>query len=116
LCQQELNSGFYSCQNSQYQKRKKEQRIYDFGIKFIMVWLSIWFCSFIDISQMTDSDLNSEVSLSSLLSSIASDGLSFMYTSESNYSSDQTSGNEEGRDSGYVVCEESSDEYDYLLG
>ncbi|KAJ6938786.1 F-box protein SKIP17-like [Populus alba x Populus x berolinensis] len=72
--------------------------------------------SFIDISQMSDSDLNSEVSLSSLLSSFASDGSSFMYTSESNYSSDQTSGNEDGRDSGYVVCEESSDEYDYLLG
>jgi F-box/leucine-rich repeat protein 2/20 len=45
---------------------------------------------------MTDSDLTSEVSLSSQLSSRASDGLSFMCTSEINYSSDQTSGNEEG--------------------
>ncbi|CAK7346578.1 unnamed protein product [Dovyalis caffra] len=72
--------------------------------------------SFIDIEQMTDSDLNSVISLSSQSSSHASDGLSFMCTSESNYSSDQTSGNEEGRDSGYVVCEESSDEFDYLLG
>ncbi|XP_061973087.1 F-box protein SKIP17-like isoform X2 [Populus nigra] len=52
--------------------------------------------SFVDLGQMTDSDLTSEVSLSSQLSSRASDGLSFMCTSEINYSSDQTSGNEEG--------------------
>ncbi|KAG6776339.1 hypothetical protein POTOM_019845 [Populus tomentosa] len=52
--------------------------------------------SFADLGQMTDSDLTSEVSLSSQLSSRASDGLSFMCTSEINYSSDQTSGNEEG--------------------
>ncbi|KAH8509258.1 hypothetical protein H0E87_011139 [Populus deltoides] len=52
--------------------------------------------SFVDLGQMTDSDLTSEVSLSSQLSSRTSDGLSFMCTSEINYSSDQTSGNEEG--------------------
>ncbi|KAF9682891.1 hypothetical protein SADUNF_Sadunf05G0155100 [Salix dunnii] len=69
--------------------------------------------SFVDVGQMTDSDISS---LSSQLSSRASDGMSFMCTSESNYSSDQTSGNEEGRGSAYVVCEESSDEFDYLLG
>ncbi|KAG5246216.1 F-box protein [Salix suchowensis] len=69
--------------------------------------------SFVDVGQMTDSDISSQ---SSQLSSRASDGMSFMCTSESNYSSDHTSGNEEGRGSGYVVCEESSEEFDYLLG
>ena len=81
------------------------------GIKFLGCQSD--FCSFVDVGQMTDSDISS---LSSQLSSRASDGMSFMCTSESNYSSDQTSGNEEGRGSGYVVCEESSDEFDYLLG
>ncbi|KDP21452.1 hypothetical protein JCGZ_21923 [Jatropha curcas] len=68
--------------------------------------------SFIDVEQMIDSELNSEVSLPSQLSSDAS---LFMSTSESSYNSDQSSGNEESRDSGYVVYEESSDEVDFLV-
>jgi F-box/leucine-rich repeat protein 2/20 len=48
---------------------------------------------------MTDSDLTSEVSLSSQLSSRASDGLSFMCTSEINYSRVMR----RGKGSGYVV-------------
>lgn len=68
--------------------------------------------SFIDVEQMIDSELNSEVSLPLQLSSHTSDGSLFMSTSESSYNSDQSSGNEE---SGYVVYEESSDEVDFLV-
>ncbi|XP_050237309.1 F-box protein SKIP17-like isoform X2 [Mercurialis annua] len=60
------------------------------------------------------SELNSEVSLPSQLSSHTSDGSLFMSTSESSYNSDQSSGNEESRDSGYAFLEESSDEVDFL--
>ncbi|KAJ9171971.1 hypothetical protein P3X46_015264 [Hevea brasiliensis] len=68
--------------------------------------------SFIDIEQMIDSELNSEVSLPSQLSSPTSDGSSFMSTSESSYNSDQSSGNEESRENRY---EESSDEVYFLV-
>ncbi|XP_044503784.1 F-box protein SKIP17-like isoform X2 [Mangifera indica] len=60
------------------------------------------------------SEFNSEVSLSSQLSSHMSDISLLMSSSESSYSSDQGSGNEEGQDSGYIIFEESSDEVDFL--
>ena len=66
---------------------------------------------------MIDSEFNSEISLPSQLtelSSHASDGSLLMSSSESSYSSDQGSGNEEGQDSGYIIFEESSDEVDFL--
>lgn len=81
---------------------------------FYFVWNSS-LCSFSDIEQIMDSDLNSDVSLPSQLSSHSSDGSLFMSTSESSYNSDQSSGNNESRDSGYAVYEESSDEVDFLL-
>ncbi|XP_038682422.1 F-box protein SKIP17-like isoform X2 [Tripterygium wilfordii] len=68
--------------------------------------------SFIDL----DSDLNSEISLPSQLSSHTSDGSSFTSSSDSSYSSDRSSGNDENRDSGFVILEESSDEVDFLPG
>ncbi|KAJ8899460.1 hypothetical protein K2173_018434 [Erythroxylum novogranatense] len=71
--------------------------------------------SFVEIEQMIDSDLSSDLSLPSQLSIHTSDGSFFMSTSESNYNSDQSSGNEEGQDSTYVVHEESSDEVDFLV-
>ncbi|XP_021898059.1 F-box protein At4g02760-like [Carica papaya] len=72
--------------------------------------------SYIDIEQMMDSDLISgEVSLPSQTSSQMSDGSFIMSSSESSYNSDQSSGNEEGQDSGFVVYEESSDEVDFLV-
>ncbi|WCJ21543.1 F-box/RNI-like superfamily protein [Euphorbia peplus] len=71
--------------------------------------------SFIDIEQMMDSELNSELSLPSQLSSHSSDGSLFMSTSESSYNSDQSSGNEESRGSGYTVYEESSDDVDFVV-
>ena len=74
-----------------------------------------WLCSFIDIDQMIDSDINSEVSLPSQLSSHTSDGSLLMSSSESSYNSDQGSGNEEYQDSGFVIYEESSDEVDFLV-
>ncbi|XP_022771116.1 F-box protein At4g02760-like isoform X2 [Durio zibethinus] len=70
---------------------------------------------FIDIDHMIDSDINSEVSLPSQLSSHTSDGSLLMSSSESSYNSDQGSGNEEYQDSGYVIYEESSDEVDFLV-
>ncbi|KAK3193770.1 hypothetical protein Dsin_025080 [Dipteronia sinensis] len=70
--------------------------------------------SFIDIDQMVDSELYSEISIPSQLSSHASDGSLLMSSSESSYNSDQGSGNEEGQDSGYIILEESSDEVDFL--
>ncbi|KAJ4845580.1 hypothetical protein Tsubulata_019474 [Turnera subulata] len=71
--------------------------------------------SFIEIDQIIDSEPNSEISLpAQFFRQIISDG-SFMSTSDSSYSSDQSSGNEESQDSGYVVFEESSDEVDFLV-
>ncbi|XWS46833.1 hypothetical protein CRYUN_Cryun14cG0102200 [Craigia yunnanensis] len=70
---------------------------------------------FIDIGHMIDSDINSEVSLPSQLSSHTSDGSLLMSSPESSYNSDQGSGNEEYQDSGFVIYEESSDEVDFLV-
>ncbi|KAJ7972783.1 F-box family protein [Quillaja saponaria] len=70
--------------------------------------------SYIEIDQMFDAELNSEISLPSQLSSHTSDGSMFMSTSDSSYNSDQGSGNEDGRDDSYVIYEESSDEVDFL--
>ncbi|OMP05055.1 hypothetical protein COLO4_09077 [Corchorus olitorius] len=55
--------------------------------------------SFIDLDQMIDSDVNSEVSMPSQLSSHTSDGSLLMSSSESSYNSDQGSGNEEYQES-----------------
>ncbi|OMO77694.1 hypothetical protein CCACVL1_14886 [Corchorus capsularis] len=71
--------------------------------------------SFIDLDQMIDSDVNSEVSMPSQLSSHTSDGSLLMSSSESSYNSDQGSGNEEYQESGFVIYEESSDEVDFLV-
>lgn len=70
--------------------------------------------SFIDIERMADSDINSEISLSSQLSSHTSDGPMLMSSSESSYNSDPGSGNEEFRDPAFIIYEESSDEVDFL--
>lgn len=69
--------------------------------------------SIIEIEQMIDI-LNSDASLSSQLSSHSSDSSVSMSSSESSYNSDQGSGNEDGRETGYVIYEESSDEVDIL--
>ncbi|MED6210341.1 hypothetical protein PIB30_063245 [Stylosanthes scabra] len=61
-----------------------------------------------------DTDMNSEISLPSQLSSHTSDRSIFLSTSESSYNSDQGSGNEDGQDASYVIYEESSDEIDFL--
>ncbi|GKU86575.1 hypothetical protein SLEP1_g1087 [Rubroshorea leprosula] len=71
--------------------------------------------SFVDIEHMFDSDINSEVSLPSQLSSHTSDGSLLMSSSESSYNSDQGSGSEEFQDPGFVIYEESSDEVDFLV-
>ncbi|GLT52755.1 hypothetical protein SLA2020_260770 [Shorea laevis] len=71
--------------------------------------------SFVDIEHMLDSDINSEVSLPSQLSSHTSDGSLLMSSSESSYNSDQGSGSEEFQDPGFVIYEESSDEVDFLV-
>ncbi|CAI8614226.1 unnamed protein product [Vicia faba] len=55
-----------------------------------------------------DTDMNSDISLLSQLSSPLSDGSIFMSTSEGSYNSDHGSGNEEGQDA--VIYGESSDE------
>ncbi|KAG8477719.1 hypothetical protein CXB51_027560 [Gossypium anomalum] len=70
---------------------------------------------YIDIDHMFDSDVNSEISLPSQLSSHTSDGSLLMSSSESSYNSDQGSGNEEYQVSGFVIYEESSDEVDFLV-
>lgn len=62
---------------------------------------------------MLESEINSDVSLPSQLSSHTSDSM-FISSSESSYNSDQGSGNEDGRDASYVIYEESSDEVDFL--
>lgn len=64
---------------------------------------------------MLDSGQDSEISLPSQFSSHTSDASIFMSSSESSYNSDQGSGNEDGRDAGYVIYEESSDEVDFLM-
>ncbi|KAF5455024.1 hypothetical protein F2P56_024643 [Juglans regia] len=71
--------------------------------------------SYIDIDQMLDSGQDSEISLPSQFSSHTSDASIFMSSSESSYNSDQGSGNEDARDAGYVIYEESSDEVDFLM-
>lgn len=64
---------------------------------------------------MIESDVNTDISLPSQMSSHTSDGSLFMSSSESSYNSDQGSGNEYGRDSqSYIIYEESSDEVDFL--
>ncbi|TYG45021.1 hypothetical protein ES288_D11G141900v1 [Gossypium darwinii] len=70
---------------------------------------------YIDIDHMFDSEVNSEISLPSQLSSHTSDGSLLMSSSESSYNSDQGSGNEEYQVSGFVIYEESSDEVDFLV-
>ncbi|GMP99770.1 hypothetical protein CsSME_00047119 [Camellia sinensis var. sinensis] len=62
---------------------------------------------------MSGDDPHSDFSLPSQMSSHTSDGTSlFLSSSESSYNSDQSSGNEDGRDAGYLIYEESSDEVD----
>lgn len=70
--------------------------------------------SFVEVEQMTCSDLNSDTSLPLQLSSHTSDGSLFLSTSDSSYNSDQGSGNEDSQESSFVMYEESSDEVDFL--
>lgn len=71
--------------------------------------------SFFQPEPMIESDVNTDISLPSQMSSHTSDGSLFMSSSESSYNSDQGSGNEYGRDSqSYIIYEESSDEVDFL--
>uniref|UniRef100_A0A2P2KCG8 F-box domain-containing protein n=4 Tax=Rhizophora mucronata TaxID=61149 RepID=A0A2P2KCG8_RHIMU len=72
--------------------------------------------SFVEIEQMVDSDLGSDIGWHPplIIHSSSSSDDSFFISSESSYTSDQSSGNEEGQDSGYVVHEESADEVDFL--
>ncbi|KAL7226623.1 hypothetical protein ACSBR1_021674 [Camellia fascicularis] len=71
------------------------------------------FCSFDVIQHMSGDDPHSDFSLPSQMSSHTSDGTSlFLSSSESSYNSDQSSGNEDGRDASYLIYEESSDEVD----
>ncbi|KAL6968315.1 hypothetical protein U1Q18_034119 [Sarracenia purpurea var. burkii] len=70
--------------------------------------------SFIEAEQMTGSDPCSDFGSPSQTSSHTSDGTLFMSSSESSYNSDQGSGNEDGRDSNFIIYEESSDEVDFL--
>lgn len=82
----------------------------------IIVWDPEWFCSYADIDQMFDSEPYSDISLpsASQMSSPSSDGSMFVSFSESSYNSDHGSGNEDARDAGYVIYDESSDEVDYV--
>ncbi|KAH0978397.1 hypothetical protein GBA52_028116 [Prunus armeniaca] len=72
--------------------------------------------SYADIDQMFDSEPYSDISLpsASQMSSPSSDGSMFVSFSESSYNSDHGSGNEDARDAGYVIYDESSDEVDYV--
>ncbi|PIN18252.1 F-box protein containing LRR [Handroanthus impetiginosus] len=63
---------------------------------------------------MTSSDVNSDTNSPSLTSGHTSDGFMFSSLSESSYSSDQSSGNEDNPSSSHPIHEESSDELDYL--
>ncbi|RWR72655.1 F-box family protein [Cinnamomum micranthum f. kanehirae] len=71
--------------------------------------------SFPEIEHVTDSEVNSDGSLHLQLSSQTSDGSSFMNSSDSSYTSDQGSGNEDGCNVNYTMFEESSDELDFLV-
>ncbi|KAL2238864.1 UNVERIFIED_CONTAM: hypothetical protein Sindi_1078100 [Sesamum indicum] len=62
---------------------------------------------------MTSSDLNSDTNSPSLSSSRTSDEYVLASPSDSSYSSDQSSGNEDSPSSGYPIHEESSDEACY---
>lgn len=73
------------------------------------------YCSFPEIEHVTDSEVNSDGSLHMQLSSPSTDGSSFMNSSDSSYTSDQGSGNEDGRNVNYTMYEESSDEIDFLI-
>lgn len=66
------------------------------------------------MEQLTDSDLNNEVSIPSKLDSHTS-GSSHVLLTESSYNSDQGSANEDSQESNYKLYEESSDEQDYLV-
>ncbi|XP_054813226.1 F-box protein At4g02760-like isoform X1 [Prosopis cineraria] len=59
-------------------------------------------------------ELNGDMSFPLQLSSHTSDEINCLSTSESSYNSDQGSGNEDGQEASYVICEESSDETDFL--
>ncbi|KAL0389497.1 UNVERIFIED_CONTAM: F-box protein [Sesamum calycinum] len=63
---------------------------------------------------MTSSDLNSDTNSPSLSSSRTSDEYVLASPSDSSYSSDQSSGNEDTPSSSYPIHEESSDEVDHL--
>lgn len=80
----------------------------------MVYWFFYIVCSFVDVDQMIDSDLNTELSLSSELNSHMSNSSIFISSSEGSYHSDQGSGNEDGRDPNYIIYEESSDEVDFL--
>ncbi|GAB2297471.1 hypothetical protein Dimus_031574 [Dionaea muscipula] len=69
--------------------------------------------SLLELEHMIDSDMNTDISLPSVLSSHSSDSVLGSST-ESSYNSDQGSGNGDARDAGYVIFEESSDELDIL--
>ncbi|XP_058073729.1 F-box protein At4g02760-like isoform X2 [Magnolia sinica] len=70
--------------------------------------------SFVEVEHIIDSEVNSDASLQLQLSSQTSDGSSFMSSSESSYTSDQGSGNEDGHNTTYAIYEESSDEIEFL--
>ncbi|KAF9607622.1 hypothetical protein IFM89_037550 [Coptis chinensis] len=69
--------------------------------------------SFIEMEQIMNSELNSDTSLPSEISSHSSDVSLFMSSSESSYNSDQGSGNEDVHHGGFVY-DESSDEVEFL--
>ncbi|KAK9161118.1 hypothetical protein Syun_007459 [Stephania yunnanensis] len=71
--------------------------------------------SFIEIDHMLNSEVNSDGSSPSQISSPSSDVSFFMTSSESSYNSDQGSGNEDGRHLNFQFYEESSDEVDDFL-
>ena len=81
----------------------------------ILITNSDAYCSFPEIEHVTDSEVNSDGSLHLQLSSQTSDGSSFMNSYDSSYTSDQGSGNEDGRNVNYTMFEESSDELDFLV-
>lgn len=79
-----------------------------FILKVANFYVSGFCCSYIETF---DTDMNSDISLPSQFSSHTSDGSIFISTSESSYSSDQGSGNEDAQDA--VIYVESSDEIDF---
>ncbi|KAM7521599.1 hypothetical protein LguiA_011501 [Lonicera macranthoides] len=70
--------------------------------------------SFAEAEEMISSDINSDFSMHSQLSSHTYDGSTFIHSSDSSYNSDQGSGNEDSHDSSFIMYEESSDEVDFL--